>query len=158
MRGMMDKLKLTVNEDKTQMRRLPGEDIDFLGYTIGRCHSPKTGRATVGTRPSRRSVRRAMAEVSKLTSRQTTWMAAEDVVGRLNRLLLGWGNYFHLGPIGNAYRAVDAHTRHRLRRWLCRKHKTGGRGTSRYPDEFLVSDLGLVRPTATTRDLPWAKA
>ena len=29
-------------------------------------------------------------------------MAAEDVVGRLNRLLMGWGNYFHLGPVSKA--------------------------------------------------------
>ena len=158
MRRMMGKLKLTVNEDKTRMRRLPGEDFDFLGYTIGQCHSPQTGRTYIGTRPSKKSVRRAMAEISKLTSCRTTWMAAEDVVGRLNRLLVGWGNYFHLGPVSKAYRAIDAHASHRLRRWLCRKHKFGGRGTRRFPDEFLVSDLGLVRLSATTHNLPWAKA
>lgn len=158
MHRMMGKLKLTVNEDKTRMRRLPGEDFDFLGYTVGQCHSTTTGRAYIGTRPSKKSVRRAMTEVSKLTSRQTTWMAAEDVVERLNRLLAGWGNYFHLGPVSKAYRAIDAHTRHRLRWWLCRKHKMGGQGTSRFPDEFLVSDLGLVSLSATTRNLPWAKA
>ena len=158
MRRMMGKLKLTVNEDKTRMRRLPGEDFDFLGYTIGQCHSTTTGRVYIGTRPSKKSVRRAMAEVSKLTSRQMTWMSAEDVVERLNRLLTGWGNYFHLGPVSKAYRAIDAHTRHRLRWWLCRKHKMGGQGTSRFPDEFLISDLGLVRLSATTRNLPWAKA
>ena len=158
MRGMMGKLKLTVNEDKTRMRRLPGEDFDFLGYTIGRCHSAQTGRAYIGTRPSTKSVRRAMAEVSKLASCRTTRMAAEDVVGRLNRLLLGWGNYFCLGPVSKAYRAIDAHTCYRLRWWLCRKHKTGGKGTRRYPDEFLGSNLGLVSLSATSRNPPWAKA
>ena len=157
MRRMMGKLKLTVNEDKTRMRRLPDEDFDFLGYTIGRCHSPTTGRAYIGTRPSKKSVRRAMAEVSKLTSCRTTGMAAEDVVRRLNRLLVGWGNYFHLGPVSEAYRAIDAHTAHRLRRWLCRKNKVGNQGTRRFPYEFLVSDLGLVRLSATTHKLPWAK-
>ena len=85
-------------------------------------------------------------------------MAAENVVWRLNRLLLGWGNYFHLGPVSKAYRAIDAHTCHRLRRWLCRKHKIGGQGTRRFPNEFLVSDLGLMRLSATTHNLPWAKA
>ncbi|MCY3771548.1 MAG: hypothetical protein OXG98_05975 [Gemmatimonadetes bacterium] len=38
MRGMMDRLGLTVNEDKTQLRRLPDGSFDFLGHTIGRCH------------------------------------------------------------------------------------------------------------------------
>src|SRR5712671_5427996 len=45
MQGMMSKLKLTVNETKTRLCRLPEESFDFLGYTIGRCHSPRTGEA-----------------------------------------------------------------------------------------------------------------
>ena len=43
MQGMMSKLKLTVNETKTRLCRLPEESFDFLGYTIGRCFSPRTG-------------------------------------------------------------------------------------------------------------------
>jgi len=45
MRIMMTKLKLTVNETKTRVAKLPEEKFDFLGYTFGRCYSPKTGRA-----------------------------------------------------------------------------------------------------------------
>ncbi len=44
MRAMMSKLKLTVNETKTRLCRLPEETFDFLGYTIGRCYSPRTGQ------------------------------------------------------------------------------------------------------------------
>jgi hypothetical protein len=44
MRGMMEKLRLTVNEQKTRPCRVPDESFDFLGYTIGRCYSPKTGK------------------------------------------------------------------------------------------------------------------
>ena len=44
MRGMMSRLKLTVNEAKTRLCRVPEETFDFLGYTIGRCYSPQTGR------------------------------------------------------------------------------------------------------------------
>ncbi|MEI2724373.1 MAG: hypothetical protein V9H26_12830 [Verrucomicrobiota bacterium] len=40
----MTKLKLTVNEQKTRICRVPEESFDFLGYTLGRCYSPKTGR------------------------------------------------------------------------------------------------------------------
>jgi RNA-directed DNA polymerase len=45
MRDIMTKLKLTVNETKTRVCKLPEEKFDFLGYTFGRCYSPKTGRA-----------------------------------------------------------------------------------------------------------------
>src|SRR5271169_3461108 len=43
MRDIMTKLKLTVNETKTRVCKLPEEKFDFLGYTFGRCYSPKTG-------------------------------------------------------------------------------------------------------------------
>src|SRR5262249_13581956 len=52
MRNMMSKLKLTVNEKKTRLCRLPEETFDFLGYTIGGCYSKRTGRAYLGTKPS----------------------------------------------------------------------------------------------------------
>jgi RNA-directed DNA polymerase len=40
----MAKLKLTINETKTRLCRAPDEPFNFLGYTIGRRHSAKTGR------------------------------------------------------------------------------------------------------------------
>jgi group II intron reverse transcriptase/maturase len=158
MRGMMRQLKLTVNEEKTGLRRVPADSIDFLGYTIGRCHSMQTGRAYIGTRPSKKSIRRITARISDLTARRMLLLESEVLIGRLNRLLLGWGNYFCLGPVSKAYKAVDAHARYRLRQWLCGKHKIGNQGTSRYPDEYLYEQLALVRLSARTRNLPWAKA
>ena len=35
MREMMQRLKLTVNEDKSHCCRIPQEYFDFLGYTFG---------------------------------------------------------------------------------------------------------------------------
>ena len=158
MRRMMGQLKLTVNEDKTGLKRLPMDSIDFLGYTIGRCYSTQTGRAYIGTRPSKKSIQRITARITDLTARRMLPVESAEVVGRLNRLLVGWGNYFCLGPVSKAYESVDAHTRHRLRQWLCGKHKMQSRGTSRYPDEHLYRTLGLVRLAPRTRNLPWAKA
>ncbi len=56
MRDMMSKLKLAVNETKTRVCSLPEEKFDFLGYTFGRSYSTKTGRAYVGTVPSKKRV------------------------------------------------------------------------------------------------------
>jgi len=158
MREMMRQLKLEVNEEKTGLRRLPGESVDFLGYTIGRCYSTQTGRAYVGTRPSKASIGKVTRRISDLTARRMTLVEADVLVARLNRLLTGWSNYFCLGPVSKSYRAVDAHTRKRLRRWLCNKHKQAGQGTARYPDEYLYHDLGLVCLPRRTHDLPWATA
>ena len=52
MRNMMSRLKLAVNETKTRVCRLPEEKFDFLGYTLSRYYSAKTGRAYLGSAPS----------------------------------------------------------------------------------------------------------
>ena len=156
MRGIMGKLKLTVNETKTRVCKLPEEKFDFLGYTFGRCYSTQTGRAYLGTVPSKKRVLRICEAISGETGRSKTGVDRETVVGKLNRMMVGWANYFCLGPVSKAYRAVEQHARKRLRQWLCAKHKVSWPATKQFPDAVLHDVLGLVRLTTRTRSLPWA--
>jgi hypothetical protein len=158
MREIMDKVGLTVNEDKTRTCRVPDESFDFLGYTFGRCYSTQTGRAYIGTRPSKKSVKRMIESIRTHTDRKLCWLEATEVVKRLNLRLEGWANYFCLGPVSKAYKAIDAYTITRLRQWLCDKHKVQGGGRTRYPDEYFQEQLGLTRLWKSTQRLPWAKA
>jgi RNA-directed DNA polymerase len=48
MRGMMETLKLTVNDDKTHLCQIPQERFDFLGYTFGRCYSQQDRARLLG--------------------------------------------------------------------------------------------------------------
>ena len=154
MRQLMGRIKLSVNEEKTRLCRIPEEHFDFLGYTFGRCYS-MTGRAYLGTRPSKKSIRRIIAEISAETTRKTTWQSAEQKVADLNRKLSGWANYFSLGPVSQAYRVVHNHTTARLRRWLSVKHKAA---RSRYSARYLHQKLGLIQLPSLTKSFPWAKA
>jgi len=157
MRNMMARLKLTVNETKTRSCRVPGETFDFLGYTFGRFYSPRTGRPYLGVRPSAKKVSHLRDEIRELTDCRYLRAEVGDVVGRLNLKLRGWSNYFRLGTVSPAYGAVNRHGCHRLRRWLCAKHKVKG-GTKRYPDRFLHEVLGLVRLSGKGRSFPCANA
>jgi RNA-directed DNA polymerase len=156
MRHMMSKLKLTVNETKTRVCRLPEEKFDFLGYTFGRCYSPKTGRPYLGTTPSTKRVQRICQAISEMTRRNQTQQDAKMVVGKLNRMMIGWANYFCLGPVSKPYRAVDRHARKRLRQWLCAKHQEKWPATKRFPEASLHQVFGLVCLPKRTASLPWA--
>ena len=156
MRDIMRKLKLTVNETKTRVCRLPEEKFDFVGYTFGRCSSQQTGRTYLGTVPSKKRVIRMCEAVSSVTGRNKTLMDPESVVTTLNRMMIGWANYYCLGPVSKAYRAVEQHARKRLRQWLCAKHQVSWPATKQFPEAALHDVLGLVRLTARTRSFPWA--
>src|SRR3954469_815184 len=69
LREIMGKLKLTVNEGKTRICRVPEGEFDFLGYTFGRMYSPRTGQARLGQRPSKKSIKSMVDKVHALTDR-----------------------------------------------------------------------------------------
>jgi len=158
MQHLMERLALTVNASKTRVCRVPDDTFDFLGYTFGRCYSPKTGKAHIGQRPSRKRIARLCRAIRDETSRRWVSTGVQDRVTRLNHMLRGWSNYFCLGSVSKAYRAIDAHAQYRLRWWLCRKHKVRDGGITRFPDAYLYRTLGLVQLVPLTRSLPWAKA
>jgi RNA-directed DNA polymerase len=75
LREIMGKLKLTVNEEKTRICRVPDGEFDFLGYTFGRMYSPTTGKARLGYRPSKKSLQRMVERVHALTDRAGSYAA-----------------------------------------------------------------------------------
>ena len=147
MHRIMRRLKLTVNETKTRVCHLPKERFDFLGYSFGRYYSPQTGRAYLCAWPSKKSVQRLIGAIRETTERRVLWMEADEMVQTINRKLLGWANYFSLGPTGKAYRAIDRSTPRRLCRWLCKKHQVHNSGASRFSYDYLYDTLGLVELT-----------
>jgi RNA-directed DNA polymerase len=156
MRSMMLKLKLTVNETKTRLCVLPDGAFDFLGYTFGRCYNHRTGAAYLAASPAKKKIAKLCDAIGQQTSPTWTPMDEEEMVGRLNRKLRGWVNYFDLGSVSRAYNAVNYHVTSRLRRWLCRKHKVRGLGYSRYPDRYLYLKLGLYQLKRRRRSFPSA--
>ena len=156
--GLMRRLKLPMNAEKTRCCRVPEEPMTFLGYRIGRNYRPGTGAAYIGTRPSPASVQSICRRVSELTTRHSGLLPSTVVVARLNRLLNGWANYFILGQVGPAYATVERHATRRLRQWLCRKHKVRFGAYARFPNERLWNEYGLTRLAPRTTSFPWAKA
>ncbi len=157
LRLLMTRLGLTVNEAKTRLASLPEESFDFLGYTVGRFYG-KDGVPYIGTRPSRKAVRRLLQKIHDATTPHKHAESPEERVAALNRLLRGWAGYFNQGPVLPIYKLIRWYVQRRLQRWLVRRSGQAGTGYRQYPDEYLYETLGLYKLPSRRADMPSAKA
>lgn len=149
-RGVLERLKLTLNEQKTSIRNARQERFDFLGYQFGPHYSTKTGRRHMGCSPSKKSMRRIRRKVGEHLRGSNTapW---EQVRDRLNQKLRGWKAYFGLGNRWKSYRVLDDHVQERVRHFLRRRHKVSSQGTRQFSREVIFGQLGVFRLQAGQR-------
>ena len=99
--ALLGELGLELHPDKTRLvdLREGKEGFDFLGCHF---HARMSGKLWEQRRviryylhrwPSQRSMKRARARIKALTARSQVGQQLEDVIGRLNLFLRGWGNY-----------------------------------------------------------------
>ena len=142
--GVMDRLGLTLNKTKTCVRDAWKERFNFLGYCFGVLVDHRVGERYMGACPSEKSVERMKRKLHEVLDPWNTgpW---EMVAGQVNRVLIGWSNYFSHGTLKAAYRAVDNQVYDRVRHFLRRRHKIKSGGTSLLPSGKSLRAWGIVR-------------
>ena len=142
--GGDDKARAHTQRGKTSLRNARQERFDFLGYSFGPHRYKANGKRYLGASPSKKSVQRLKTTVGNLLvpGNNEPWPEVRDT---LNRVLLGWSNYFSYGTRRAPLRGVDRYVYERVRDFLVRRHKVAGRGTKRFSCDVVYGERGLLR-------------
>ena len=149
-RHVVERLGLSLNEAKTHIVDATQASFNFLGFAIQMSRGTRTGKAYPNVRPADQSLKKIKAKLTALTGRNLTPIALETIVGKVNRSLRGWVNYFHYRNSSLAMDKVRNHAQDRLRTHLMKRHKVKDRdaGLGRFPSRVLYARYGLYKVPA----------
>jgi RNA-directed DNA polymerase len=140
------RFRLTINRTKTRVVNLNQQraSVDFLGFTfrydrdlLGRDHR------YLNVFPSKKSLSRLRNRVREMTGSNRCWMPIDEMIGQLNRLLVGWKNYFRHGYPRLAFRQVNWFVFQRLVGHLRRRSQRAYRPPAGVSFYAHVQALGL---------------
>jgi RNA-directed DNA polymerase len=136
---------LRLSEEKTRVVHLD-EGLDFLGWRIQRRRKRgHDGKKAVYTYPSKKSLTSVTAKVRSLTRRHKHRTLA-DLLHAVNRVLVGWCNYFRHGVSARTFGYLDHFTWWRIVGWLRKRHAGLNWGTlrRRHLPNWQISDGATV--------------
>lgn len=109
LQGIMAKLDLTINRDKSRLVKLWNDTtgFDFLGFHHRKFPKRMKGGSVLYALshiPSKKAMKKMRTGIKEYTApRHKLYQAIEDIVEGLNRILKGYKNYYALSPIGKRW-------------------------------------------------------
>jgi RNA-directed DNA polymerase len=135
---------LTLNEKKTRLLDVRQEGFKFLGFGVS-WRRGKSGRNYPHMEPHPKSQTKLRDKLREKLNHWTLWRAADEVIPEVNRLLQGWGGYFHYANSTRVFDRMNQYAALRVQRWLWRKHGCTKPLWATNPREVLKERYGLYR-------------
>jgi group II intron reverse transcriptase/maturase len=157
LRQILERMGLSLNEDKTRVVDAYQGKFDFLGFEIWRGKSRRTGKHYAHVRPSKKSLKTIKDRPTRLTARTRSVMPMDWLVSEVNATVRGWVGYFHFRNCSRTLGRVRWHLEERMRTHLRRRHKIRDRktGNTRFTERDLYAKYGLYKVPTTAG---WTKA
>ena len=144
------RLGLTINRDKTRVivtLRADGEKLDFLGYSLKHAHDlyGRKGRKYLCIEPSAKAQQRMREKVRQTLDTKQSHTPLPELIGRLNRQIRGWANYFEYGHPRKAFRDLNSYVREKLTKHLQRRSQRAWKPPSDQSAYAYLNRMGLIQ-------------
>ncbi len=144
-KALLESLELILHPQKTSIVDTKQGSFNFLGFTIATKVNPKSGKRFPLIMPSAKAEANFKVKIKNLTKRNMLLNKTEDIVSKVNRVAIGWKNYFYYGNCSTSMQKMDKYLQSRMRIFLRRKHRVQTIGYKKFSTEFLHDKLGLYK-------------
>lgn len=127
-RSILVKLKLRLHPEKTRLVEVRKQGFDFLGFTIRKVKSRKSGKYAPLAWPSGKSMKRIRRKLHEATDRRWRMLPMEDVVKQLAPIIRGWCGYFRYSNANKKLQDLDQYVCERLYRFYRKKAGARAKG------------------------------
>ena len=110
---------LTLSEEKTKITHID-EGFDFLGFNI------RKYKGTLLIKPSKKNVKEFLAKIKSIV-RKNQAIRQDKLIGLLNPVITGWGNYYKGCVAAKTFKNADAQIFYKLWAWALRRHRHKGK-------------------------------
>lgn len=133
---VLDRLGLTLNEDKTRVVDVTQERFDFLGHTFAVQPSKRNGELKSFYYPSGKAMKSVKKRLREVISKGQHVALPKLIGERVNPILRGWAGYFKTGNARNHFKSIDNYTIWTLCIMLRKKYKKSGKGWRDHPPSW----------------------
>ena len=150
LKGMLARMKLTLNEEKTRLVDAKTESFNFLGFTFENAPSNYgRDRKYLRITPSAKALNKVRESIRDYMG-NSGHLGPEEFVMGMNAIVRGWTNYFTIRGVSNpweSYRKLRFYLDEKLTRYFRRKSQRRCKLSNQRVFEVLVKRYGLIDPT-----------
>jgi RNA-directed DNA polymerase len=142
---ILERMELTLNEDKTRLLDVRNESFDFLGFTVGYVKSIK-GWKYLSITPSKKAEKKFRKKVDEYL-KASLYLNDSQLVKGLNEKIRGWMGYFMVPGISHmskSRQSLSYYVGIKLEWYFQRKSQRGKRLKNQSAVHHLIKHHGLI--------------
>lgn len=147
---LLDRMGLTVNQEKSKLVCARNTPFDFLGFTFRYDYNTflKNGKRFWHIKPQKSSEVKIRKKINDKLKKIGHYPATE-MVAELNPIIRGWVNYYHIDKVSATripFKKLEDYLRVRLGSYYNRKSQRKSKLHGQQAYELLTAEYGLIKP------------
>jgi RNA-directed DNA polymerase len=145
LKKILERMELTLNEEKTKVLDVRNEAFDFLGFTV-RHALGRSGKKYLSIAPSKKAEKKFRANIDKYL-KASLYFNDKQLVKGLNEKIRGWTNYFTIPGTSQTYKSRQSLSYYlgiKLEWYYQRKSQRGKRFPNQKAVNHLIRHNGLI--------------